>query len=120
MAGESGIDDHAMAAARSKIGAGAQATLDTVRRFAQRAAALLGAPAALRESARQQVEILDAQAVAARLRQKPLASLKDVAGRGVRLNQLERAGFRTVADVLPPTGTNCMPFPAWGRRRCSR
>ncbi|MGH4014866.1 MAG: helicase-related protein [Pseudonocardiaceae bacterium] len=29
-----------------------------------------------------------------------LSALKDVAGRGVRLNQLERAGFRTVADLL--------------------
>ena len=100
MAGEQEVDDRAIAAARSKVGAGARATLDTVRRFAQRAGALLGAPLALRESARQQVEILDAEAVAARLRQKPLGSLKDVAGRGVRLNQLERAGFSTVADVL--------------------
>ena len=100
MPGDPGIDDQAVATARSKIGAGAQATLDTVRRFAQRAAALLGAPTALRESARQQVEILDTEAVAERLRQKPLGSLKDVAGRGVRINQLERAGFRTVADVL--------------------
>ena len=100
MAGEQEVDDRAIAAARSKVGAGAQATLESVRRFALRAAALLGAPVALRESARQQVEILDSEAVAARLRQKPLGSLKEVAGRGVRLNQLERAGFRTVADVL--------------------
>jgi Helix-hairpin-helix domain len=94
------VDDHAIAAARSKVGSAAQGTLDAVRHFAWRATALLGAPAALRESARQQVESLDTEAVAVRLRQKPLGSLKDVAGRGVRLNQLERAGFRTVADVL--------------------
>jgi hypothetical protein len=82
VAGEQEVDDRAMAAARSKVGAGAQATLESVRRFALRAAVLLGAPVALRESARQQVEILDSEAVAARLRQKPLASLKDVAGPG--------------------------------------
>ena len=114
MAGEREADAQAIAAARSRIGAGAQATLDSVRRFALRATALLGAPVALRESARQQVEILDAEAVAARLRQKPLASLKDVAGRGVRLNQLERAGFRTVADVLTTDGHRLHAVPGVG------
>ena len=114
MAGEQEVDDRAIAAARSKVGAGAQATLESVRRFALRAAALLGAPVSLRESARQQVEILDAEAVAARLRQKPLGSLKDVAGRGVRLNQLERAGFRTVADVLAAEGDRLHAVPGVG------
>ena len=94
------IDDAGMSAARSKVGAGAQASLDAVRRFAQRAADLLSAPVVLREAARRQVEVLDTEAAGARLREKPLSVLKDVAGRGVRLNQLERAGFRTVADVL--------------------
>ena len=86
-----------MVAARSKVGTGAQATLNAVRWFAHRAVALLGSPAALRESARQQVEMLDAEVVAARLREKPLGVLKDVAGPGVRLTQLERAGFRAAA-----------------------
>jgi superfamily II DNA or RNA helicase len=111
---EPDIDDHAIAAARSRVGTGAQATLDTVRRFAQRAAALLSAPATLRESARQQVEILDSEAVADRLQRQPLASLKDVAGRGVRLNQLERAGFRTVADVLTADGYRLHDVPGVG------
>ena len=114
MTAEPKAGDHAVAEARSKVGARAQATLSTVRWFAQRAAALLVAPAALRESARQQVEILDAETVAVRLREKPLGVLKDVAGRGVRLNQLERSGFRTVADVLDAPGHRLHAVPGVG------
>jgi hypothetical protein len=44
--------------------------------------------------------VLEQEKVAARLREKPIGVLKNVAGRGVRLGQLEGAGFRTVADVL--------------------
>lgn len=94
------VSEDAIAEARRKVGSGAQATLDTVRRFAQRAVNLLSAPVALRESARHQTDTLNAQVVTARLREKPIGALKNVAGRGVRLTQLERAGFRTVADVL--------------------
>jgi hypothetical protein len=75
-------------------------TLDAVHQLAQRAVTLLSAPSVLRESAHQQTEILNSDAVAARLREKPVTALKDVAGRGMRLNQLERAGFRTVADLM--------------------
>jgi hypothetical protein len=94
------VDPAAMAAAKSKVGAGARATLDAVRSIAERAVTLLSAPSVLRGSARQQTEILNADTVIARLREKPVTALKDMAGRGVRLNQLEGAGFRTVADLL--------------------
>ena len=94
------VDSAAIAAAKFKIGAGAQATLDTVRHLTQRAVTLLSAQSVLRESAYQQTEILNSDIVVARLRDKPVTALKDVAGHGVRLNQLERAGFRTVADLL--------------------
>ena len=94
------VDAAAIAAAKFKVGAGAQMTLDAVHQLAQRAVTLLSAPSVLHESAYQQTEILNSDAVAARLRQKPVTALKDVAGRGVRLNQLERAGFRTVADLM--------------------
>ncbi|HZD15882.1 MAG TPA: DEAD/DEAH box helicase, partial [Pseudonocardiaceae bacterium] len=89
-----------IAEARRKVGSGAKATLDTVRHLAQRATRLLSAPQLLRESARWQIEVLEQEKVAARLRAKPIGVLKNVAGRGVRLGQLEGAGFRTVADVL--------------------
>ncbi len=78
----------------------ARTTVATARDLATRAAALLAAPVTLRESARHQLEILNGDEVRDRLRDTPLAALKDVAGRGVRLGALERAGFRTVADVL--------------------
>ena len=100
MTGAQPQSDAAIVATRSKVGAGARATLDTVRRFAQGAATLLAAPVALRDNARQQIEILNAGTVAGQLEATPLSALKGVAGRGVRLNQLERAGYRTVADVL--------------------
>ena len=80
--------------------AAARATITAVRDFAVRAGALLSAPQALRDSARQQIEILNSDQVVARLREMPLAALKEVAGRGVRLGALEQRGFRTVADVL--------------------
>ena len=75
------------------------AILDDVRALAQRAATLLAAPVALRESARHQTRLLSAEAVEARLRATPLSALQGAA-RGARLGSLERAGFRTVADVL--------------------
>lgn len=94
------VDNAAIAAAKFKIGAGAQATLDTVRHLTQRTVTLLSAQSVLRESVYQQTEILNSDIVVARLREKPVTALKDVAGRGARLNQRERAGFRTVADLL--------------------
>jgi superfamily II DNA or RNA helicase len=80
--------------------AAAKATIGAVRDFAERAGTLLSAPQALRDSARQQVEILNSDQVVARLREMPIAALKEVAGRGVRFGALEQHGFRTVADVL--------------------
>jgi len=66
----------------------------------RRAVNLLSAPVALRGSARHQTGILNARAVAARLREKQVAALKDVAGRGVRLTQLERAGLAGGAGLV--------------------
>jgi hypothetical protein len=82
------------------VGRSAQSTLDAVRELADRAAALLAAPAVLRDSARRQVEVLTGGEVAARLRATPITALRDVAGRGVRIGALQQAGVSTVADVL--------------------
>jgi hypothetical protein len=82
-------------AARGKVGSAARATIAAVREFAERATALLGAPQALRDSARHQMEILNGDQVAGRLREMPIDALKEVAGRGVRLRALEQAGYRT-------------------------
>jgi superfamily II DNA or RNA helicase len=85
---------------RRKVGVGARLTLTAVWDLAQRVIALLSLPPSLRGEARQQVDTLNANAVRSRLRRQPINTLKAVAGPGVRLSQLERAGFRTVADVL--------------------
>jgi hypothetical protein len=90
----------ALAAARGKVGTAAQATIAAIRDFADRASAFLIAPQVLRDSARQQIEIVNGSRVASRLRETPIKALKDVAGRGARLGAIEQAGYRTVADVL--------------------
>ena len=82
------------------IGDGARALVGRVRRLAEGAVRLLAMPRVLRDSARQQVEDLNADRVKARLREQPIVTLRAVVGPGVRLSQLERAGFRTVADLL--------------------
>ncbi|MGH3614449.1 MAG: SNF2-related protein [Pseudonocardia sp.] len=81
MTGAQPQSDAAIVATRSKVGAGARATLDIVRRFAQGAATLLAAPVALRDNARQQIEILNVGTVAGQLEATPLSALKGVAGR---------------------------------------
>lgn len=83
-----------------RTASGARAVLAAVQDLSTRAAALLAAPDALRKSARQQIESLKDAAVNARLREKPVNVLREVAGRGMRLGALEQAGFRSVADVL--------------------
>jgi superfamily II DNA or RNA helicase len=92
----------------------AKATTGAVRDFAERAGALLSAPQALRDSARQQIEILNSDQVVARLREMPLAALKEVAGRGVRFGALEQHGFRTVADVLNAPDHRLQQLPGVG------
>jgi superfamily II DNA or RNA helicase len=74
-------------------------TLAAVRRLAERASNLLGAPQALRDSARQQVDALASGEVAAQLRQRPVEELRPLVGKGTRLGSLEDAGFRTVGDI---------------------
>jgi superfamily II DNA or RNA helicase len=102
-------------AARGKVGSAAKATITAVREFADRAAALLDAPQVLRDSARHQVEILNGDQVAARLRDTPIDALKEVAGRGVRLRALEQAGYRTVADVLNAPDHRLQQIPGVGQ-----
>lgn len=92
-------DEARIAAVRSRVGAAAVATTAAVHDLAQRCATLLAAGVALRESARHQTELLNAEAVHARLRATPVETLQGSA-RGARLGPLQRAGFRTVADVL--------------------
>ena len=86
--------------AASLVGPRAREIIGGVRRLAEGAVWLLSMPQRLRDDARRQVEVLNADAVDARLRGQPIAALRAVTGPGVRLNQLERAGFRSVADLL--------------------
>ena len=78
----------------------ARRILAIVADFARRATTLMAAPAALRESAKQQAHGLRASAVATRLQDLPITALRGSAGQGARLGQLQRAGYRTVGDLL--------------------
>ena len=84
----------------SLVGSRAREIIGGIRRLTDGAGWLLSRPRQLRDDARQQVVALNADAVDARLRGQPITALRAVAGPGVRLTQLERAGFRTVADLL--------------------
>ncbi|WP_447004071.1 DEAD/DEAH box helicase [Saccharothrix isguenensis] len=95
-----GGDAVAIGWAKAKVGAAARAALDDARRFAERAAALLLAPDALRESARHQIGVLIEQRARAALGARPVADLRGLAGKGARLGALADAGYRTVAQVL--------------------
>ena len=78
----------------------ARRILAIVTDLAQRATTVLTTPAALRQSARQQADQLKARAVTARLHELPITALRGSAGQGARLSQLQRAGYRTVGDLL--------------------
>jgi hypothetical protein len=78
----------------------ARRILAIVTSFALRATTVLATPAGLRESARQLADELKARAVTARLQELPITALRGSAGQGARLSQLQRAGYRTVGDLL--------------------
>ncbi|GGP86821.1 DEAD/DEAH box helicase [Saccharothrix coeruleofusca] len=93
-------DARAVSAAKAKVGASAKALLAEVRRFDERATALLDTPTALRVEARRQIDVLaEAQAREA-LTQRPITDLRGLVGKGTRLGALSDAGYRTVAAVL--------------------
>ncbi len=69
-------------------------------RLAQRARSVVEAPAALRQPAALQVERLNLAELQRRLRAEPIAVLRELAGPGARLKQLEEAGFGSVDAVL--------------------
>ena len=103
------------AAARSKVGRAARATVDDAARLVRRADALVAAGSRLRELARRQTESLRAGDVAD-LRGRPIEDLKEFAGRGARLGRLREAGFRTVADVLDARTEDLEQVPGVGQR----
>jgi superfamily II DNA or RNA helicase len=93
-------DPGALDAAKAKVGAAARLTLDSVRDFAERAVALLSAPEILRETARRQTSLLADRQARTVLGDRPVTDLRNLVGKGARLNALAQAGYRTVADVV--------------------
>ncbi|WP_410630724.1 DEAD/DEAH box helicase [Amycolatopsis sp. cmx-4-83] len=105
---------NAVDAAKAKIGAPAKATLANVRAFADRVAALLSAPEALRETARRQTRALAERQARDALADRPVSDLRNLAGKGVRLNALAEAGYRTVADIVAASPFELQAVPGIG------
>lgn len=108
------VDEASIAAAKSKVGAAAKATVASVQSLAERATNLLAAPSRLRESARQQTAILKNKQVEKELRDKPVTSLREIAGKGARLGPLTEAGYGTVADVAAASRYRLQAVPGLG------
>ena len=89
----------------------AGAVLAAADRLVAIAADVLSRPARLRHRAREQVVAANEAEVVRRLETTPVASLRTTAGRGARLGALDRAGVRTVADVIDagPAGLASVP-----------
>ncbi|WP_243788378.1 DEAD/DEAH box helicase [Saccharopolyspora gloriosae] len=83
----------------SKIGRAAAAVLRTARTFRTAATGLLGEPDRLRALAREQYTDTHQREVHERLREMPVSRLREAATGRLRLGELERSEFRTVADV---------------------
>ena len=85
---------------RSLVGRGARALVEAVKGLTDRATRLVQAPEYFRAEARQRTADIASQQVEAVLRDRPITDLRDFVGKGTRLNRLQDAGFRTIADVL--------------------
>ncbi|MFI5591353.1 DEAD/DEAH box helicase [Amycolatopsis sp. NPDC051758] len=107
-------DPSAFTAAKAKIGAAAKTALADVRTFARRADALLSASESLREAAHRQTSLLADQQAQAVLANQPVTDLRNLAGKGVRLNALAEAGYRTVADVVASSAYELQAVPGIG------
>ncbi|MCX2730160.1 DEAD/DEAH box helicase [Saccharopolyspora sp. NFXS83] len=83
----------------SKIGRAAAAVLHTARSFRAAATGLLAEPDRLRALARKQYADSHRREVHERLREMPVSRLREAADGRLRLGELERSAFRTVADV---------------------
>lgn len=97
---EPAIPQHVLSTAKQRVGKDARATVEKVRKFSAQATRLMYAPQMLRKSAQQQVSTLTDVQVQQSLQQKPVESLRDVAGKGTRIGLLPKAGYTSVADVL--------------------
>lgn len=85
---------------RAKAGPRAKAVLSRVQDFRTAARQLVAEPARLRKKAQEQHAELRAQAAAQSLQTMPLERLRAVSAARLRLNDLEKAGLRTVQDAL--------------------
>ncbi|WP_020667332.1 DEAD/DEAH box helicase [Amycolatopsis nigrescens] len=104
----------AVEAARSKVGAGARALADETASLLRRAETLLAQPAELRALAERQVAGLTLRQVRAELAEKPVSALREVTGKGGKLDAVHAAGYRTVAQVADASAEELTAIPGIG------
>ncbi|GAA3360071.1 DEAD/DEAH box helicase [Saccharopolyspora gregorii] len=106
-----GLDDGPGAV---RAGRAARAVLAGARSFRAAAHGLLAEPDRLREQARQQYDAFRQREAWERLRGMPVGRLRDAARTRLRLGELERAGYRTAADVAAATPELLQAVPGVG------
>ncbi|MEU6129885.1 SNF2-related protein [Saccharopolyspora sp. NPDC047091] len=106
-----GLDDGPGAV---RAGRAARAVLAGARSFRAAARGLLAEPDRLRERARRQYDAFRQREAWERLRAMPVGRLRDAARTRLRLGELERAGYRTVADVAAATPERLQAVPGVG------
>ncbi|MGJ7905169.1 DEAD/DEAH box helicase [Actinopolyspora sp. H202] len=101
---------------RAVVGALARGTLSRADETRNTADRLRSAPERLREQVREQHAELHRRAVAARLKDTPLDKLREAAGSRIRLDALERAGYRSVRQVLSARPEQLRRHPGVGEK----
>ncbi|KMS92200.1 DEAD/DEAH box helicase [Prauserella rugosa] len=109
-------DAAAIRAAKGKLGEPAKFALDYARTLVTRATSILGVADGLRDRARRQITWLANQQTYEALAARPVTDLRDLVGRGTRLNALAESGYGTVADVLDATPYELRSAPGVGGR----
>lgn len=97
-----------------KAGRAARAALAGARSFRAAAHGLLAEPDRLRALARRRYDAFRQREAWERLRAMPVGRLREAAQGRLRLGELERAGFRTVADVAAATPERLQTVPGVG------
>jgi SNF2 family DNA or RNA helicase len=99
---------------KQKIGEYARRHVLHARNIVQQFKRLQAAPGQLQAAARDQVAVLVREQIMTRLTEIPAAELRKVAGKGLRLGQLEQAGFDTVAKIRAVSHHQLLSIPRVG------
>ncbi|HEX2145287.1 MAG TPA: DNA-directed RNA polymerase subunit alpha C-terminal domain-containing protein, partial [Glycomyces sp.] len=101
---------------KRKIGLYAQHTLERAHEISRRGSALLNAPTRLRKIVERRAEALTSGQTEGRLGDIPITELGKLAKPGIGIPALERAGYRTVAELDSATDHDLMSIRGVAKR----